>query len=805
MFLRATLRVHRAAALAGALILGLLGAYELTDPITKILLRWWPLPARRTDVLIFPSQPNGQFRSYLVALALCVGCVAIFALALHLARRRPRISMILAAVTLVAAWLAAFLIAPFFGQAALALTLPLAALLLPATAIAPATEPASSPCILDVSALVGQTLALFWGVWITSRGRSPATLVVGAIVAAALSGWRVFGLVRAPASRDALRRNVVEGLPLLVIPLVGILRAPSPLWVVVALALCAGLRVVDTRAPWLVSRVPRALPALAAIWALAAIYGIPHKFRELPRINHAGHESGNYAWLNSFYHGKLFMADTGTIYGPLRELVLAVYVALMGKTAEQVRAGQILVHLGFLAVAIALGWIFGRRRLWAVGLCVFLFITTTMALTWLDALHLLAFGWADLGRMMFPLFTLVGAVAWARRPRALVGWGAAATLGALYSQETGPVAIAAICIALVVDSLLLPEVPGAQARARARRAASRVGALLAGVVATALIVIGIYAIFGKARMFLGTVYLAVVLFASGSLGGVPFPVNERTFTSWATLMGGAPHDGIILEYLLPVAIYAVAGAALVTTAISRRWSSRSTLRLALLAFGVATFRLAMARCDYYHLISATAPAALMLVALVADAALALPRILLRGRYPRWHFAAALLFVVPIVLGCTHLSGYLRAFGPRTLALLTGKEVPSTGPPFSYPDIPRAGDIYLPPETVALTHVIQKRSRPSDKVFIHASFADHAELYFLANRVNPTRCDLIAEIENLEVQEQVRLDLVRDPPLLDVGADNGMFNKATVAYLHAGWKEVERVGRIPVSVRVSPPH
>jgi hypothetical protein len=33
---------------------------------------------------------------------------------------------------------------------------------------------------------------------------------------------------------------------------------------------------------------------------------------------------------------------------------------------------------------------------------------------------------------------------------------------------------------------------------------------------------------------------------------------------------------------------------------------------------------------------------------------------------------------------------------------------------------------------------------------------------------------------------------------------GMFNKATVDYLRAGWKEVESFAGVPVRVRVAPP-
>lgn len=803
LFLRAIVRAHRAAGLAGALLLGLIAAYHLTQPVTKLIERMVPLPARRMDVLVFPSQPNGQFRSYLTALALALASVALFAGLAWLVRRSQRLSIALSAATLMVAWVAAFATVPFFGRVALTMTLPLAALLLPAAETSPGSDQPTAPWLLDVWALAGETVTLAWGTWISVQAHGSGFRTSAAVVVGALTVARIALVVRAPARDTALRREAAAGLPLLLLPLIGIMRAPTPISVVVAVVAYAVLRVADARSPRaLLSRLPRALPAAAAVWAITAMYSIPHKFRELPRINHNSHEAGNYAWINSLYHGKLFMADTATIYGPLRQLVLAVYVALTGKTAEQVRLGQILIHLAFLAVMVLVIWVIARRRLWALGLGMFLLITTTMALTWLDALRLLAFGWSDLGRMALPLLALLGALVWARRGRSLAAWGAVAGASALYAQETGPTVIVAICIALVVDSWLRPTEPAIVARAR--RSGARVGSFLVGVGIVWAVFVAIYALFGRAKLLLSTVGMSVTLFASGSLAGVPFPVNERTFTSWAALTAGAPRDGHMLEYVLPVPVYLVTGALLVATAFARRWSARATLMLGLLAFGVATFRVAMARSDYYHVITATAPAAVLLVALMVDAAEALAGL----APPRLaHLArplAAFALLAPLLYHARELTGSVRAFGPRTAAMLDGRELPSAGRPYSYSEIPRAGDIFMPPETIALTRAIQTRSGPADKVFIHASFQEYAELYFLADRVNPTRYDMIAEIVTLAVQEELHQELLRDPPVLDVGADMGMFNQATVAYLRAGWKEVERIGRVPVSVRVAPP-
>ena len=795
----------RAGGFAGALLLGLLGAYELTEPITRAVEKRFPIPPMRKDVLVFPSHPTGQFRSYLVSVAVTLLAVGVFALLAHLVRRRRWLAVAVDAATLACALFAARQVAPFFGLAALVLALPLAAVLAPHLARDPPRMRATPPVLLDAWAVVVETFCIFWGGWITTHrpdARLPA--LFPGVLAAVAGLWRVGQLLTARVGRDeALRREALAGLPLLALPLFGVLRAPSPLIVWAALALYLGLSLAARRAvelPAQVRRLARALPAVAAVWAITAIYSIPHKFRELPRINHNSHEAGKYAWLNSFYHGKLFMADTALLYGPLRELTLAIYVALAGKTAEHVRMGQILIHLGFLAATLFTVWIAARRQLWALVWGAFLVITTTLALPWLDVVHLLAFGWSDLGRIAFALFTIVGALELARGDRALAAWGAVATLSILYSQETGPAAVAAILVAIVVDSFARPEAFGW--RGRAKRAGARAGAFLGGLVVTALLVVLVYALFGRGTLFVVTFYKFVSLFASGSLAGMPFPVNEHTFETWRALTANAPREGgFILEYVLPVAVYLVTGAALIAGAVTRPWSRRATLLLGLLVFGIGSHRVAMGRSDYYHTITVTAPAALLAVALAVDAASYLPRLRL-ARLPPIPLPLGVGLAALMIWGSYQLTGVTRGFDPRTKALREGQEVPSVGPAFAYPGIPRAGDIFLPPDTVELTHAIQKRTGPNDKIFVHASFIEHAELYFLADRVNPTRCDLLAEIVSTDIQDELRRDLQRDPPVLDVGSDFGMFNQATTDYLKSGWRVVERVNKIPISERVT---
>jgi hypothetical protein len=157
--LRGLYRGFRAAGFAGALMLGLLSAFELTEPLAKRLEKRFPLPPLRKDVLVWPSHPTGQFRCYLIALGMVFACVAIFALGRQTVRRRRRLALAIDGATLTAAVLGGFIASPFLGVAALALTLPLTALLLPHASAAYLDQRQSAPRILDTWAVIVESSA----------------------------------------------------------------------------------------------------------------------------------------------------------------------------------------------------------------------------------------------------------------------------------------------------------------------------------------------------------------------------------------------------------------------------------------------------------------------------------------------------------------------------------------------------------------------------------------------------------------------------------------------------------------------
>ena len=155
--------------------------------------------------------------------------------------------------------------------------------------------------------------------------------------------------------------------------------------------------------------------------------------------------------------------------------------------------------------------------------------------------------------------------------------------------------------------------------ARARLAALSIAAYGVGVAAGLGSFVLVYAIYGRARLFLETVTAQGGAFASGSYGILPFPVLESTYLSAAALMTTAPHKGFALEYVLPPAIYVLTIAALAARAVGGRWRERDTLTFGMLVFGVTAFRFALGRSDYSHVITADLPAVLLIVRLAVEA------------------------------------------------------------------------------------------------------------------------------------------------------------------------------------------
>ncbi|HEX5099695.1 MAG TPA: hypothetical protein VFV94_09360, partial [Polyangiaceae bacterium] len=600
-----------------------------------------------------------------------------------------------------------------------------------------------------------------------------------------------------------LRRDAVAGAPLLLLPLLALLRAPSPLWVLIAAGTAVALRRFVLRGREL-GRGFDTVAACLALTALCGIWFVPAQFRELDSINFAHHEAQHHGWLASALRGKWLMADASLFYGPLREYAVAGWLRLASVTLEQVRVGTVLLNVIGAGVLSAIAYRLVRG---GSGLLLFfgiLLLTQTPLRYFVAYKTHTAFGWADVLRITFALLALV--VLDRESPRTMTGgridrderlsfasFGAINALALFYSHEFGLCAIAAVPLALILDALVRARTTSVRTELGLgfRRAAGYLAGFLLAFGAWVLV----YGVAGKAALLLRSLFLSVALPAAGAIGSLELPVDAATFRSLEGL--AATWTAVpAVEYLLPPLVYVVTGAVLVARGLSGHWDTRARFQLGLLLFGTASYRFASSRSDGYHLSMAATPAILLFTSLLADA-LAEPTKLAGIRAPLARCLALL---------CTY--GSLRSYGatvlliPRIQATLRGEELPSRGPKYAYPTLRRAGDIRIPVETVRAAEYIRSHSQPQDFVFNRLSFMDGGDLMFLANRRNPTRFDTLAEITWAPQQKELLADLRRNPPALVLGDGDGApyLDAETLAYLAAGWERGQTFGDIAIMKR-----
>ena len=764
---------------------GLLLVRAHIDDLLAAVQKRSPMPAMRMDIVCWRTEPLTQSRTYSVVVLAVAAIVLAHALVMRLVRRWPLAVLVTEAIVFGAACSVALRASPFLGRAFFIALAPTAAIIAPFVVSGHRTHGWARPRMPFIGPIALQAIPLAWGIWITMFDLPLGHIVGAELAALGFSLWRL-------THRGREEDDAIAGLAFAPLPVVGLLRAPSWGWVVGALALYGATRLALRFEPRLAERLRRArvrawdLAVIGTLWSICAILMTPYRFRDMPRLNHLSHETGSYGWTASVLHGKLMMADAGLVYGPLRSYALALYTRFAGVTAEQIRLGQALMTLAALALTVALGWRVVERRAVAMGWYLYLLLVGTFALDWMNYQSVIAFGWADLGRIAIPLFTLVGAIdamlaaeragtvdrASARR---LCAWGIATVVGTLWAQEFGACAIASLMIVPLVHAFFgrgtLLE--------RARFGGTIVGFIGAGLAAGFAVFFGVYAIYGKVGLFLANVALNSSAFASGSFGALQFPANEATFLTWDRLMAGAGHDGFALEYLLPPAVYFVTMLALAARAIGGRWASRDALTLAVLVFGVASFRFALGRTDYLHMVTTSFPAVILVVRLTVEATSAA----YASRYATWGLrAAAAGTAIVLALGSLRLTGVSLGLQPRLTAILAGTERPSSGPAYSYPGVPHAGDIKIQPEYIKLVEAILANSAPSDKIFQHIGYMDGGEVYFLADRANPTRFDVLTEIVTTDRQQLAFEEVKKDPPKLTVGEDWGMTGPELNQYL-----------------------
>jgi len=130
----------------------------------------------------------------------------------------------------------------------------------------------------------------------------------------------------------------------------------------------------------------------------------------------------------------------------------------------------------------------------------------------------------------------------------------------------------------------------------------------------------------------------------------------------------------------------------------------------------------------------------------------------------------------------------------------GIKAPSGPVRHEFPDLPRVGDVKGDPDVLALARFVRAHTAPNDPIFFAGYMMDGGQYYFLSDRTNPTRYDLLAEIQNDGQREEVLRSLERTPPVLVVGDDSSIVGPAVIAYLRAGWPAAYQVGSFTVWAR-----
>lgn len=637
--------------------------------------------------------------------------------------------------------------------------------------------------------LASEAACLGVGVWLRFAGSAPALLLPAMAVAAALA---VYAAIR-HASVEERWRVAFAGLPALALPMAGLRRNPT----LVPTLVCVVVAVVVT---WLLSRRPAAAERVTA-WArrhlltlalpaVLLVLVLPWHFRELGMADYRGHEGQHLGWINSMTYGKLMMADAGFTYGPAREYALAALAWLQGGlTLEHVRVAHVLVNvMGFVCAFAAL-----RRVVAGQGYLLFfgalLLVTHTAMVSWVVYTTTYSFGWADVSRPA--LATLAVVVVLSRRAddprgsrRRLLAGGALAAFATLYSHDFGLPAILATLAGLASEVLCRRSgPPGARARAALRSA----GVYALGLATVLVPFLALYAARGRlGALFHGYLWTIQVSSSTAPFQGKSWFVDQASFASYGALADGEPESAIgavgarVLDYVMCPVLPMLGLAHAVAALVRRRFVQRTALITGLSMLAAMTVHHAFLAADPWHIDNATTPGLILFVALAAGAR----RLYLRTRGRR---------VVPVGVLCAALvpvvwlaNGAATPLNTRLSSIAAGEERPSVGEPYRYDDLPRAGDVRLGKEHLAIPRYVREHSLPGDPVFCTTWLLGGGTEAFLSERRNPTSFDKPDEVASPSLQRRALSELQRDPPVLIVGHHFEEYGRDVQAYIGRGW-------------------
>ena len=642
------------------------------------------------------------------------------------------------------------------------------------------------------------------GAWFPHAERVPAVLLpsmwVAALIAVYLAGR---------GSDDARWRAAFAGLPCLFVPFAGLERNPTQIPALVACAAAAGQMVAFARWPragegarrWGAALAPRLAPP-----ALLLVLLLPWHFRDVGVADMGGHEGQHLGWINSMTFGKLMMADAGLTYGPAREYLLAATAWIMGGlTLEHVRLAHVALNLvGLLCIFEALRRVCaGQIHAMLLGLA--LVAAHTALGSFVVYTRTYSFGWADACRAGLPTLAIVLALTRSldgsrRAARQLVGAAALVGLAILYSHDYGAPAAVGLYAGLLLEVLVRRRHEPVRARLGAFAKAAALASAAIAVVLAAFVLV--YAVHGKA----GALVEGYRWTFQVSSGRVAFVGREwqygSAFDSFEALTRKAYEDDSAvvsraLDYVLGPGLAALGLAHVAASLFARRVTQRTTVVLALSVLTAAAMHHAFLAADPWHMQNASTPGLVVLFALGAGGR----RIALRGPGRRPIAAGVLAAALLPVLW--FLDGGLEPINMRLARIASGEERPSTGEPYRYPDLPRAGDLGIGPEHLEPVRWIRRHSSPDDPVFCATWLLGGGTETFLAQRRNPTSFDKPDEVAGAAQVKRQLAELQRDLPKLIAGHFFDYMDDATRRYIDANWHKVN-APRIEMLERNAPP-
>jgi len=348
---------------------------------------------------------------------------------------------------------------------------------------------------------------------------------------------------------------------------------------------------------------------------------------------------------------------------------------------------------------------------------------------------------------------------------------------------------AVLATAAGTASLCLARRDGLRLRARAKNAGRAVAFYAAGVASGLVPFVLAYAVAGRFIKLLHGYRWALAVSKGAtpfSWAGGGFPLGDASFGSVVALTGGVSDFRLgtkVVDYAFAPAVVALGLGHVVAALAGRQFRPGTAVIAALTAFQAMVLYYAYVIPDPSHVVHATTPGLVLLVALAAGG---------RGLSVRVGKLVVPVGVAPALLGPAVwlFDGSARvALRERLDRLAAHEERPSFGDPYKY-EFPRAGDEHVDDNLLRTARGIVSRSSPSDPVYVATWMLGGGAEAFLSKRRNPTSFDKADEIASDALRKQFLEELKADPPKLIVGSFFDYLGDEEKRTIEQGWHKTD---------------